>query len=129
MASAVSAGAILGPKLLASCSNTNGTTYPICYFSKSLQFLDYEQLGEATKDVGFKGIELSVRDEGHVLPENVKTDFKGHFTIFKEGWLMYSDCDNEQKQFQFDKGRYFVELDEEDKTTFYIYKNDEDIHS
>ena len=56
------------------------------------------------------------------------TDFRGHFTIFKEGWLMYCDCDNEQKQHKFSKGRYFVDLDK-DKTTFYIYKVDEDIHA
>jgi len=58
-----------------------------------------------------------------------ETDFKGHFTIFTKGYLMYSDCDNEQAQHTFNKGRYFVELSEKDKTTFYIYKVDEDLHA
>ncbi len=57
-----------------------------------------------------------------------KSDFKGHFTIFTEGYLMASDCDNDQKMYKFTKGRYFVSLDL-DKTTFYIYKVDEDINA
>ena len=56
------------------------------------------------------------------------SDFRGHFTIFTKGHLMYSDCDNEQKQYEFTKGRYFVELGK-DGTTFYIYKVDEVINA
>jgi len=55
-------------------------------------------------------------------------NFKGHFTIFTEGWLMYSDCDVEHKQHKFEKGRYFVSL-AKDGVTFFIYKMDEDIHA
>jgi len=64
------------------------------------------------------------------VPKHMKTEceFKGHFTIFTKGWLMYSDCDNEQKQHEFDKGRYFVDL-APDGTTFYIHKQDTDIHA
>lgn len=58
-----------------------------------------------------------------------ETNFKGHFTIFKKGWLMVSDCDNDQKQHEFNKGRWFVGLSKKDGTTFYIYKADEDIHA
>ena len=31
-------------------------------------------MGETLAAIGFKGAELTVRDEGQVLPENVKTD-------------------------------------------------------
>jgi len=55
-------------------------------------------------------------------------DFKGHFTIFTEGWLMFSDCDVEHKQHKFGKGRYFVSL-AKDGVTFFIYKIDEDINA
>ena len=43
-------------------------------FSKHLQFLDYEAMAETAAAIGFDGVDLTVRPEGHVLPENVKTD-------------------------------------------------------
>lgn len=73
-ASAVSAGALISPKLFSGPQISKTKTYPICVFTKCLQFLDYTQLGEALANIGFKGAELSVREGGHVLPENVKTD-------------------------------------------------------
>lgn len=73
-ASAVSAGAIINPKQFSGTNNSIGKSYPCCVFTKCLQFLGYKQLGETLANIGFKGAELSVRDEGHVLPENVKTD-------------------------------------------------------
>jgi L-ribulose-5-phosphate 3-epimerase len=73
-ASAVSAGAVFSPELFTGPPDAKAKTYPFCVFSKCLQFLDYEHLGMALADIGFKGAELSVREEGHVLPGNVKTD-------------------------------------------------------
>jgi sugar phosphate isomerase/epimerase len=46
----------------------------VCVFTKCLQFLDYDKLGETLAKVGFRSADLSVRKRGHVLPENVKTD-------------------------------------------------------
>lgn len=43
-------------------------------FSKCLQFLDYKELCKTTKELGFDGVDLTVRPKGHVLPENVVTD-------------------------------------------------------
>ncbi|UMB55111.1 sugar phosphate isomerase/epimerase [Lutibacter sp. A64] len=43
-------------------------------FSKCLQFLDYKDLCKAVKEIGFDGIDLTVRPNGHVLPENVLED-------------------------------------------------------
>jgi L-ribulose-5-phosphate 3-epimerase len=48
--------------------------YPICIFSKCLQFLAYHELGEVVAELGFDGVDLTVRPGGHVLPENVKKD-------------------------------------------------------
>lgn len=73
-ASAVSAGAILSPKLFSGPQISGAGTYPISVFTKCLQFLDYVQLGDTLANIGFRGAELSVRDGGHVLPENVKRD-------------------------------------------------------
>lgn len=43
-------------------------------FSKHLQFLDYDQMAEAAAEIGFDGVDLSVRPGGHVLPENAARD-------------------------------------------------------
>lgn len=46
----------------------------ICVFSKHLQFLDYDRMAETAADIGFDGVDLTVRPSGHVLPENVERD-------------------------------------------------------
>lgn len=43
-------------------------------FSKHLQFLNYQNMAEVAKELGFDGIDLTVRPKGHVLPEKVETD-------------------------------------------------------
>ena len=43
-------------------------------FSKHLQFLNYEDMAEAAAEMGFDGLDLTVRPEGHVLPERVTQD-------------------------------------------------------
>jgi sugar phosphate isomerase/epimerase len=40
-------------------------------FSKHLQFLDYNDMSAATAEMGFDGVDLTVRPNGHVLPEDV----------------------------------------------------------
>lgn len=42
-------------------------------FSKHLQFLDEQDMAQAAADMGFAGVDLTVRPGGHVLPEQVKT--------------------------------------------------------
>ncbi|MBT8353116.1 MAG: sugar phosphate isomerase/epimerase [Desulfofustis sp.] len=46
----------------------------IYIFSKHLQFLDYPGMSEAAREMGFDGIDLTVRPKGHVLPERVSID-------------------------------------------------------
>ncbi len=72
--SAATAGVVLSPHLLAGNQVQKKLQNPISVFTKCLQFLDYDQLGETLANVGFLNAELSVRKGGHVLPENVKTD-------------------------------------------------------
>lgn len=43
-------------------------------FSKHLQFLDYKNMAAAAADLGFDGVDLTVRPKGHVLPEQVAVD-------------------------------------------------------
>jgi sugar phosphate isomerase/epimerase len=46
----------------------------ICVFSKHLAKLNYDQLGRVTREMGFDGVDLTVRPGGHVLPERVADD-------------------------------------------------------
>ena len=43
-------------------------------FSKHLQFLNYHDMAEAVAEMKFDGIDLTVRSDGHVLPERVESD-------------------------------------------------------
>ena len=46
----------------------------ICIFSKHLQWLDYQQMAQTAREIGFDGIDLTVRPDGHVLPQRVRED-------------------------------------------------------
>ncbi|MEH6406163.1 MAG: TIM barrel protein [Leeuwenhoekiella sp.] len=50
------------------------TPISVSIFSKHLQFLDYNGMSEAAAEMGFDGIDLTVRHNGHVLPKQVATD-------------------------------------------------------
>ncbi len=45
-------------------------------FSKMLQEFSVAEAGDIMKDLGFDGVDLTVREGGHVLPENVATDLE-----------------------------------------------------
>src|SRR5262245_29907172 len=45
-----------------------------CFFSKHLPDLNWTDLAAATIDMGFDGIDLTVRAKGHVPPERVAED-------------------------------------------------------
>ncbi len=47
---------------------------PFCLFSKPLPEMDWRRLAQSAKRVGFDGIDLTVRAEGHVLPEKAAED-------------------------------------------------------
>ncbi len=46
----------------------------IVLFSKMLHEYDISRAGDLAKELGFDGVDLTVRDNGHVLPENVAQD-------------------------------------------------------
>lgn len=58
----------------AASGNKNKQSRKICIFSKHLQWLDYEQMAKTAREIGFEGIDLTVRPGGHVLPERVRED-------------------------------------------------------
>ncbi|MEM1134346.1 MAG: sugar phosphate isomerase/epimerase family protein [Bacteroidota bacterium] len=56
-------------------------------FSKHLQFLDYKGMAEFAADIGFAGLDITVRPKGHVLPENVKRDLPKAVEAVKKAGL------------------------------------------
>ena len=48
--------------------------FKFCVFEKFLLDLTYEELTEVVAEMGFVGIEATVRDGGHVQPERVRQD-------------------------------------------------------
>ena len=46
----------------------------VCIFSKHLHWLGYKEMAQLASEIGFTGIDLTVRPGGHVIPERVKRD-------------------------------------------------------
>jgi sugar phosphate isomerase/epimerase len=44
---------------------------PICVFTKPFQSLSYDELADRTAELGFDGIEATIRDGGHIEPPQV----------------------------------------------------------
>ena len=53
-------------------------------FSKHLQFLDYNEMAEMAAEIGFDGVDLTVRPGGHVLPERVEEDLPKAIAALKK---------------------------------------------
>ncbi|MEJ2701245.1 MAG: TIM barrel protein [Sedimentisphaerales bacterium] len=58
----------------AASENKRGGPTEVCIFSKHLQWLDYAGMARTAREIGFDGIDLTVRPGGHVLPERVRED-------------------------------------------------------
>ncbi len=69
---ATSLGAVMG--VSASAGEPRSHSYRICAFEKFLQDLSYDELADPIAELGFVGIEATVRNGGHVLPERVEDD-------------------------------------------------------
>jgi sugar phosphate isomerase/epimerase len=72
--SATIAGAVVAPQIFADPVSANAGKAKFCVFTKCLQFLDFDRLGETLAEAGFDGADLAVRPGGQVLPEKVRTD-------------------------------------------------------
>ena len=55
-------------------NSTSADRLKVHIFSKHLQFLNYHEMAEAVAEMGFDGIDLTVRPDGHVKPERVESD-------------------------------------------------------
>lgn len=98
ISSSISSGVLLTTGLSASVIDSNLFTtrpetisaqpsYPISVFSKMLHWLDYTEMAKFAKELGFDGVDLTVRPKGHVLPEHVAEDLPKVFDILQKAGL------------------------------------------
>jgi sugar phosphate isomerase/epimerase len=71
---ATTATVMAAPELLATGSRPADPARQVCVFTKCLQFIDYDRIGETLASAGYDGADLAVRAGGNVEPANVKTD-------------------------------------------------------
>lgn len=64
-----------------------GYTGTLCLFSKPLPGMDWRRLAQAAKSVGFRGIDLTVRQGGHVRPERADEDLPKAVAAIREQGL------------------------------------------
>jgi L-ribulose-5-phosphate 3-epimerase len=88
------AGMPLGLSALAaahkSANTTNGLIddkVSLSIFSKHLSWLNYSELADRAAKLGFDGVDLTVRPNGHVLPERVKYDLPKAVDAIKQAGL------------------------------------------
>ena len=69
-------------------NNSSSSEDPKVYiFSKHLQFLGYDDMSEVTREMGFDGLDLTVRPKGHVSPERVIDDLPKAVEAMKKSGL------------------------------------------
>jgi sugar phosphate isomerase/epimerase len=79
-AAAAACGAAVAPPLRASPARAPapapGGAFggKLCFFTKPLPDMDWRRLSRSVKQLGFDGLDLTVRPEGHVLPERAVLD-------------------------------------------------------
>lgn len=60
---------------MAAATAAPGASRPmLCLFSKHLPALGWKDLGRVVREIGFDGVDLTVRPKGHVLPERAAED-------------------------------------------------------
>jgi L-ribulose-5-phosphate 3-epimerase len=59
----------------------------IAVFSKHLQWLPFADVGPAIAESGFRAVDLTVRPDGHVLPERVEEDLPRAVETFRRSGL------------------------------------------
>ena len=57
-------------------------------FSKHLQFLNYADMADAAVSMGFQGVDLTVRPDGHVRPERVEEELPKAVDSLKKAGLL-----------------------------------------
>lgn len=61
--------------------------FKISVFSKNLQWLGYGEMAQVAAEIGFDGIDITVRPQGHVLPERVVEDLPKAVEVIRQAGL------------------------------------------
>lgn len=84
-------GAGLGAGVAASLASGAATLpsakLPVCGFSKHFQWLDVKEAAKLAAEIGYDGLDLTVRAGGHVLPERVTEDLPKAFEAAKSAGI------------------------------------------
>lgn len=83
--SQATAAVVLVPNLFLQLAKEAGFTIHI--FSKHLHWLDYTQMAEIVAKLGFDGVDLTVRPDGHVEPARVTQDLPKAVEILQKAGL------------------------------------------
>lgn len=86
-AAATTAGVAIGPSLFSNPAGEGAPVQSLCAFTKCLQFVDYERLGETLAFAGFNGADLAVRPDGHVRPEKVTAELSKVVEVLKKSGI------------------------------------------
>jgi L-ribulose-5-phosphate 3-epimerase len=79
-------GAFL-PKTFSTLNNQATIASPICVFSKHLHWLPVSEIGRVAADLGFDGIDLTVRRSGHVEPDQAMRDLPKAVEMIRKAGL------------------------------------------
>lgn len=83
---ALATGALL-PMSLSALGRNTAAKPMLCVFSKHLQWLPVSEIGKVAADLGFDGIDLTVRRGGHVEPERVVDDLPKAVEMIRKAGL------------------------------------------
>ncbi|MFD2933941.1 sugar phosphate isomerase/epimerase family protein [Spirosoma flavum] len=72
----------------ASAGATEFSLPDVHIFSKHLQFLNYADMADAAAEMGFNGVDLTVRSDGHVHPDRVEEELPKAVESLKKVGLM-----------------------------------------
>lgn len=99
-AGVVTAAAVPGLPRRATAATTTATSLPatpapektpatlqVCVFSKHLHWLGWEAMAQTAAEIGFDGVDLTLRDGGHVLPERAAQDLPKVAEIIRKAGL------------------------------------------
>jgi sugar phosphate isomerase/epimerase len=64
-----------------------GSRPPFCIFSKHMAEFGWDELGKKAKEIGFDGVDLTVRAKGHVEPARAAEDLPKAYRAIRESGL------------------------------------------
>ena len=70
-------------------AGTKEKPLPVCAFSKHFQWTDVKGAAETARELGYDGLDLTVRPKGHVLPERAADDLPKAAELIRAAGLQF----------------------------------------